>query len=212
MPLESDSGRSRRQILKTGLLVGFGAIGLTAVASEFSGVAQASSGPAAAPGSAAPDITFSTENDWWWCKLCDGLFHSNSSGANAGNCPVSGGNHVKGSNWNYSMVNGNPGVASVQPNWAWCNNCQGLFYGPNQGQSVCPYKGIHHQFGDDIVRSMLYGSWGATPPAEIQGNWHWCHWCQVLFWGTNPPVNSCPSPNSLYHSVGTWNYQLFYVN
>ena len=105
MPLESDSGRSRREILKTGLLVGFGAIGLTAAVPEFSGVAQASSGPAAAPESAAPDITFSTENDWWWCKLCDGLFRSNSSGANAGNCPVSGGNHLTGSKWNYSVVN-----------------------------------------------------------------------------------------------------------
>ena len=212
MPLESDPGRSRREILKTGLLVGFGAIGLTAAVPEFSGVAQASSGPAAAPESAAPDITFSTENDWWWCKLCDGLFRSNSSGANAGNCPVSGGNHLTGSKWNYSVVNGNPGVASVQPYWSWCKNCQGLFFGPNQKQSVCPYRGINHQSGDDIVRSMLYGSWQATAPAEIQGNWHWCHWCQVLFWGTNPPVNSCPSPNSLYHSVGTWNYQLFYVN
>jgi hypothetical protein len=31
----------------------------------------------------------------------------------------------------------------TQSHWAWCRKCQGLFYGPNVGQSHCPAGGQH---------------------------------------------------------------------
>jgi hypothetical protein len=35
-------------------------------------------------------------------------------------------------------------VVTAQPNFLWCNKCQGIFYGPNQAQSVCPAGGTHN--------------------------------------------------------------------
>lgn len=34
-------------------------------------------------------------------------------------------------------------TAGVQAGWRWCHKCQGLFYGPHDGASVCPAGGRH---------------------------------------------------------------------
>jgi hypothetical protein len=44
-----------------------------------------------------------------------------------------------------------PAANSSQTSWAWCQKCQGLFYGPYESRSVCPAGGTH-----DYTESGIY--------------------------------------------------------
>jgi hypothetical protein len=103
--------------------------------------------------------TSSWQGNWWWCWLCQGLFHGNKQD---GKCPNTGGlgNHDGTKSYPYVLYHGS-GDSEGQPNWLWCSVCYGLFYAgsnaPNHINSTtggwCPVNngGVDPHYGS--------GSW-----------------------------------------------------
>lgn len=56
---------------------------------------------------------------------------------------ISGEKPVANSSFNYELDYTTATDKGTQSNWAWCDKCQGLFYGPNEKVSVCPAGGTH---------------------------------------------------------------------
>lgn len=69
---------------------------------------------------------------------------------------------------------------SVQDNWRWCRNCEGLFFAGNS-LGECPRGGEHVLEG-----SGNYAIWlGEEESHRGQVGWRWCRKCQGLFFGRN---------------------------
>lgn len=121
--------------------------------------------------------------------------------------------HLQG---NYSIFvqveklsDGDAPTGQPQPNWRWCDNCQGLFYGPGQPTSSCPAGGTHT--AAEVSRSGNYSLAHDLPtPPGYQDNWSWCNKCQGLYWGLGVHESSCPAGDR--HAApadsGSWNYSL----
>ena len=92
--------------------------------------------------------------DWFWCKLCSGLFYTGN--ATTGWCPVpAAGEHRYDPNGNMYAVaelggGTGAGAGAAQANWKRCNRCQGLFYTGNGTTGCCPAGGGHnYQYSPD---------------------------------------------------------------
>jgi hypothetical protein len=118
----------------------------------------------------------SGQDDWRWCKNCQGLFFAPEATSN-GVCPVKDdvGNplrHDSIGSGDYNLVLDDPGFG--QNNWRWCKNCQGLFFAPDgSANGVCPVGGAH-----DPSES---GNYSLMPVLDGQNDWRWCKKCQGLF-------------------------------
>ena len=132
------------------------------------------------------------QSDWRWCNRCQGLFYG--GGTAQSRCPT-GGTHTpmeQSGSFDYILPVGTPITQSSQPDWRWCNQCQGLFYGPNVGSSSCPTGGTH-------TPAAQSGSWdyvlpfGAAGTTFSQPDWRWCNRCQGLFYGGNVASSRCPT-------------------
>jgi hypothetical protein len=91
------------------------------------------------------------QTGWRWCSNCQGLFYGPQQSSSW--CPA-GGQHVIGVNgFNYDVfLTGKLGGSTTdyQLEWRWCRNCRGLFYGPKQYESICPFNGgTHDSTGSD---------------------------------------------------------------
>lgn len=54
-------------------------------------------------------------------------------------------------------------IPGIQPNWLWCNKCQGLFHGPGMAESHCPAGGTH-----DGSKSFNYSlPYVESPPTTL---------------------------------------------
>lgn len=110
-----------------------------------------------------------------------------------------GGAHSKTGSGNYSLVQNRPG-AHGQPDWRWCNKCQGMFFGGNPG-SKCPAGGAHVKTG-----SGNYSMGNNAPAAHGQADWRWCNKCQGMFFGGNPG-SKCPAGGA-HSKTGSGNYRV----
>lgn len=121
------------------------------------------------------------QRQWRFCSKCSGLFFGQNVAQSkcAGNA---GGPHVIYSdpsyNKNYFLALDSPD-APGQGGWRWCNRCQGLWMGLNEG-SACPAgKGGHSKVGS--------GEYWIIHNAETDGpgqkQWRWCSKCQGLHRG-----------------------------
>jgi hypothetical protein len=90
------------------------------------------------------------QEDWRWCKKCQGLFFGASS---QGVCPA-GGAHSNQPSGNYVLIDSNL-IAQGQPDWHWCSKCQGLFFAKGP-QGVCPAGGAHDGSGSGEYKLMHY--------------------------------------------------------
>ncbi len=81
--------------------------------------------------------------DWRWCSKCQGLYYG--PGVAASHCPTSGthASAAESGSWNYHLPHDAPVNSPEQPDWRWCNKCQGLYYGPGVAASHCPTGGTH---------------------------------------------------------------------
>lgn len=93
---------------------------------------------------------------------------------------------------------------SVQPQWAWCGKCKGLFYGPNTSSSSCPAGGTH-----DGTNSYDYFVSHNVSGSGWQTSWAWCHKCQGMFYGPNTSSSHCPAGGT-HDGTGSFNYSLFH--
>ena len=85
------------------------------------------------------------QENWTWCKKCEGLFYGKDT--RRGVCPA-GGSHVNSGSANYVLLRkGRDAEKGGQENWTWCKKCEGLFYGKDTRRGVCPAGGSHVNSG-----------------------------------------------------------------
>jgi hypothetical protein len=92
-----------------------------------------------------------------------------------------------------------------QTGWAWCGNCQGLYFTGSSDQGVCPAGGQHD--GSGSAHYVL--DVGADPAAHPHGQpaWAWCHKCQGLGYGPQFASSLCPAGGQ-HDATGSGNYTL----
>jgi len=127
-----------------------------------------------------------------------GLAHSNVGGALM--FAFYGGAHRKLESDDIAGIRAIYGAVNRQPNWRWCNKCQGLQFGGNPA-GPCPAGGKHVKAGSGNY-SLAHNS----PLAPGQADWRWCSKCQGLHFGGNPP-GSCPAGGK-HIKTGSGNYTL----
>jgi M6 family metalloprotease-like protein len=88
-----------------------------------------------------------------------------------------------------------------QPNWRWCEKCQGLVYGGSQGPGPCAEGGTHVTAGS-LPYQLVFQSDGPG-----QHDWRWCNKCQGLFFGGGVSVSACPV-GGRHDPTGSFDYSL----
>jgi Peptidase family M23 len=137
----------------------------------------------------ASNNTVQRQDEWRWCQKCQGLFFGGTPGLGTagGKCPA-GGAHAAIQSGNYILVVDS--AAPGQPDWRWCNRCQGLWFAGHP-VSKCPAGGSHSQTGSGNYTIVDLAV--ANPPsAPGQADWRWCNKCQGLFFGGNA-ASACPA-------------------
>jgi hypothetical protein len=87
-----------------------------------------------------------------------------------------------------------------QPDWAWCSQCQSLWYVGRVASSVCPLPSTHpygfpsqHAFAGSNNYNLTYGvapqNFNEAPGA--QGGWAWCEKCGCLWFTENGTLGHC---------------------
>lgn len=104
---------------------------------------------------------------------------------------------------------GSAQAASAQSGWRWCSRCSGLFYGPQQAQSICP-GAAHHNLGSNWIYSVPYNEPGGT--TDPQPGWFWCTQCKGLFHGGSLTFGGrCPlSPSASHQAGSSFHYSMYY--
>jgi hypothetical protein len=128
------------------------------------------------------------QSNWRYCSRCQGLFYAGLQ-TTTGACPAGGGHDYSQTPRPLYTLDAdtivNPKLA--QPNWRWCNKCQGLFFAGNFTSGTCPAGGGHDSSGSADYALAITG--GALPNTD--NNWRWCGKCQGLF---TVAFSSGPSP------------------
>ncbi|MBO3084689.1 hypothetical protein [Cellulomonas fengjieae] len=160
-------------------------------------------------GVGVPDVKL--QPGWRWCSACQGLFFGELQADSA--CPA-GGPHTPQST-SHSGMYSIPLYAEPseqrQEGWAWCNKCQGLFWGNAVAQSSCPEGGTHTH--PDLSGSGRYSLFhNATGSPARQDDWRWCSACQGLFFngGNSQQGSVCPAggPHRPVEATRSGNYSL----
>ena len=152
------------------------------------------------------------QDKWHFCPRCQGLFYAGN--ATAGKCPADGNNpngpgHSTGGE--YVLVNdASIGLPDpVQDNWRWCNKCQGLFYGGNQSQSVCPADGQPHTVSPGTYSYRMVHDVTNFPD---QSGWYSCSKCQGMFFGDKQPfAGTCPKDGAAHTASTQFHYALMFT-
>jgi hypothetical protein len=94
-----------------------------------------------------------------------------------------------------------------QPDWRWCQKCQGLFYSGGSSQGVCPADRAPH----DGSASWVYSLAMNEPHDGAQPAWRWCGKCQGLFYaGTLTQNGVCPTDGAAHDGGGSADYSIFF--
>ena len=123
-----------------------------------------------------------TQDNFHWCKNCQGLFLGSSGGCPAG---PAGSVHNNSESKNYVLMH-SAALPYGEDNWRLCKKCNGLYFdGP--GPKKCP-SAPKHQPATNTNYSLVKQS----PFNEHQKKWRRCKKCQGLFFkGKN--VSVCPA-------------------
>jgi hypothetical protein len=110
-------------------------------------------------------------------------------------------------------------TSGPEPEWAWCHDCNALFFYPNRSNSICPlhYQGAGGWVPHTISTSFNYGlNYDDTVhETNPQSTWNWCGVCQGLFYSPNINQSYCPrggTHTSGNGSVQSYNYALYHDN
>ena len=157
------------------------------------------------------NMTLRQEN-WRWCKNCQGLFLGGSSVPGIlkrpiGKCPASstGGGHDGSDSGCYILAASEPvsiAPAKTQGKWRFCKNCRGLFFGGNPGSRCHAGNGAHDGSASDEYFVSFTSS--VTPG---QKNWRWCVACQGLFFAGGS-ASKCPATGGAHNPAGSGDYTL----
>ncbi|MFN0139928.1 MAG: serine hydrolase [Pyrinomonadaceae bacterium] len=125
-----------------------------------------------------------TQDNFRWCKKCQGLFH----GAIPGGCPKDG-VHDSSASKNYTLMH-SAAFKYGEDKWRVCKKCQGLFFDA-PGAKHCPASTKAHQ-GFSITYSLVKDSAFKEDPKKHQTKWRRCKKCQGLFFN-GKKATFCPA-------------------
>jgi hypothetical protein len=132
------------------------------------------------------------QRDWRWCDRCQGLYFG--GGWADSRCPA-GGTHRpadESHSGDYSLPMDAIVAVDRQGGWRWCNQCQGLFYGPAVANSHCPAGGAH-ALPSQIGSSDYSPFHNVAANPGRQSDWRWCDKCQGMFFGPGTAASRCPA-------------------
>lgn len=205
---KATSGLGRRALLRSGLVTCFGVTIASIASPAFLSTAQAASLRTSTPAASrrissgvVPDVSYDEQGGWAWCSKCQGSFYAYN--ATTGVCPAGGSHGDSPSDFYVMLYNPSGSMSDMQPNWNWCSKCQGMFYGPDQSESVCPAGGQHDGSGSYNYAMLYGGDWGS----QFQQDWAYCEKCRGLFYGYNQSSSVCPDGG--HHSDSdSYNYSI----
>jgi hypothetical protein len=182
--------RTRRSVLRQGLVLGAGAAAATG------GLIAATGSPAAA----APPA--GVQDSWRYCSKCKGLYYNGQQAGN-GVCPAGGG-HDPGLSGNYRLFHDFAADTLSQSGWRYCRKCHGLAFGQVTG--VCPAPGRGHLF--DTVNDFNYAPYTTQlSGAGQQIGWMHCKNCQGMHYALAIEQSRCPHGGN-HVTTGSVNYYL----
>jgi hypothetical protein len=160
------------------------------------------------PADGAP-VAVPVQPNWRWCNKCQGLFFGGA--LTESDCPA-GGAHAdpaQSRSGDYSLPHNAPPSPTRQDQWRWCNKCQGLYFGPGVGDSVCPVGSTHAPQAQSGSGNYSL-SHNQPPSPEMQDNWRWCNKCQGLYYGGGVADSRCPAGDAHAPQAqsGSGNYSL----
>lgn len=207
-PRLSAPGFSRRGLLKSSLIVGLGAAGLSAASTAVTaGVARASENAIVEYKPAYDNSYYAigVQTQWAYCDQCRNIWYNGES-INSFPCVelevnANGGLHVAGSTDYAIAIDNSPGFTTgLQSPWYWCSYCGCLYYGPDGSGSWCIAGGgglgnqVPHNGTSSGVYYMPYnadGGWLADDGATMQPGWKYCDLCKCLYWGDAQAESYC---------------------
>ncbi len=167
-------GISRRSVLRGGLLAGAGVATVGAMSAICTGTAKAS--------------TPSPQYDWGWCQYCSTMWWTPGQSNSACEGPYAPlrsdgfkSHVVGGGSYNYGLYNGIPNLVNTsnpQPDWRWCDACQGLFWGGFPGH--CAGKGINPNTNTLSPHTQGGTSYDIYLNTTGQAYWRFCGLCSLL--------------------------------
>jgi hypothetical protein len=130
--------------------------------------------------------------NWRYCVKCFSLFYCPAGKSGAGRCTYDNGLH-NFAGYEFYLPNLEEGAASSsgQPDWHYCDKCNGLCYAPGYVPSgACPAGGAHHPIGwTFVLPNNMQGATNATG----QRDWHYCAYCKGLFYDGYLHKGACPA-------------------
>ncbi|WP_117209266.1 hypothetical protein [Allorhizocola rhizosphaerae] len=184
--------KTRRQVLRTAVLLTAGAFAATVATDAHAAV-----------------------NSFRWCNRCQGMWFIN--GGNNGHCPVFhlwDHSHYTNGSGIYTIRRATESGRG-QPGWHWCQFCKAVWYlgvGEN-GFGRCPvWPTIGHSPGEPVP-DLQRDSFRLETDTDNNGpggqdNWRWCHKCGCLFFaGNGLAATRCPAGGN-HDRTGSANYLL----
>jgi len=130
-----------------------------------------------------------SQQNWRWCKNCEGLHYAGHL------CCPAGGLHDLGLT-NYRLSLDRPDTGG-QDNWRWCRKCQLLAYAGSALPGACPAGGTHDHAASGDYRLVTAGGG--------QDQWKWCRKCQGLTYAGSASLNAC-SAGGVHDTSTSSNY------
>jgi hypothetical protein len=91
---------------------------------------------------------------WRRCGYCKGLFFDGYE--SKGVCPGRRGGHVpEAQGHDFYLKYGMTPIGSQQDNWRFCDKCYGMFFLPQNANSICSAGGNHHAASESYVLDYL---------------------------------------------------------
>ena len=127
-----------------------------------------------------------------YCVKCFSLFYCPSGKTGAGRCTYDNGLHnLAGSEFYLPNLEEGAAPSTGQPDWRYCDKCNGLCYAPNKVPTgSCPAGGTHNPVGWTFV--LPNNMQGATT-ATGQADWRYCAYCKGLFFDGYVHKGACPA-------------------
>lgn len=152
-----------------------------------------------------PGPTSGVQSGFRWCHRCQNVTYGINVAKSR--CAAGGTHDITGS-WVYALPWGPRTSRTTKTNqagWNWCAKCQDVFFGPNQGKSVCAAYG-RHVVGGSYDYLIPYGA----PAAAHEPHFRHCFRCENLYYGPNTTRSVCAAGG--VHSFGpSWDYNLAYT-
>jgi hypothetical protein len=180
-----------------------------------------------------------TQDKWYLCVKCYGLYYDGNPGSGACSGPARMGetSHLSDPSMMYILQCNEPSVPpGAQEGWRWCQKCEGLWFAGNLRVNdpigKCPADPFVSQdpapFGHSQTGSWHYFLLHDIPSSgELEDGWRWCKKCWGLWHGRgNSHGGDCPAdtrgeiltrspggtPEEGHVNQGSWNYVLTRVS